>query len=156
MGQVNGTRATVPSTAEATVSTSAVNRFVAATMMQTKVARAWTTLLEQATVWLPRDAFGAWGTSPAGTRPEDVPGAVRVAAMDAAWRRNVEAFLWRKTEGIAYALSTMELEMGLTGMGDAALDYAAGQDQVSMNRAVDRSLRRAWFESLPLVRALRS
>ena len=146
--------------------TSAVNKLVASTLREAQAGRRWLAVLEQSDAWLPRDAFGAWeqieafaawGKAPgSSTAVEDVHGAILVADMDLAYRRNVEAFLWRKAKGIAASQATMELEVELAGMSEAALDSAGAHDQMWMHRATDENARRAWFEDLPLVRALRA
>lgn len=146
--------------------TSAVNKLVVSTLRETKAGRRWLAILEQSDVWVPRDAFAAWEQIEAfaawdqapgsSTAVQDVRGAIPVADMNLAYRRNVEAFLWRKAKGIAASQATMELEMEFAGMGDRALDSACAHDQMWMHRATDENARRAWFEDLPLVRALRA
>ena len=136
--------------------TSAVDKLVVATMRQAAVGRVWLSVLRQDVVWTPRDAFAAWGNAPSGTAIEDVPGVVPISSMDLAYRRNVEAFLWRKTKGLAFSQTSCELEMELADMGENARDGAAAQDAVWMQRATDDNARRAWFESMPLIRALRA
>ena len=141
-------------------------KLVAGTLRGAKVGRRWLVILEQGAVWVPRDAFvawerqeafAAWGKAPGSCTPvEEVPGAILVADMDLAYRRNVEAFLWRKAKRLAESQATAELEMELADMGENARDGAAAQDAVWMQRATDDNARRAWFESMPLIRALRA
>ncbi len=65
--------------------------------------------------------------------------------MDLAYRRNVDAFLWRKTKDLAFSQTSTELETELAGMGDNALDHAAREVGAGPSAAILRvSERTIW------------
>jgi hypothetical protein len=132
---------------------SGLDRLAIDAVRQAKVGRMWLSVLAQDGFWVPRDAFAALANAPTGTGIDHIPGAVSIASMSLAYRRNVEAFLWRKTKDLAFSQTNMELEMELAGMGDNALDHAARQVGAGRAAAILRVSERTFWRDRAAIAA---
>lgn len=117
----------------------------------------WLAVLEQTDWWVPRgawDAFGSASVQVGPVRPNfDVPGLVRTAEMDVAWRQSVLRFMWRKSAAITFGQSLAGLFVSGSDYGP---DHAWDEDASFADLARDEVRRRVWFDRMPLVSHLRA
>lgn len=119
-------------------------------------ARLWKAILDQDEFWVPKGAWTAFGEASIRlggviVRPEfTVDGVIKVADMDASYRRATVSFIWRKSAGIVSALAW-------TGLFDGGGPYDHGRpddfnsDASLFALARDEVKRRDWFNQLPLI-----
>lgn len=134
----------------------------------------WHALLDQDTFWVPQPAWPEYGKAslrlltdveqPSGrthlnlaVAPTfDVAGVLRVADMGESYRATVLQFLWRKTAKLCEAMSWSNLVDDFGPQGDMAQLAVEAEMEQWARLAADEQERRAWFDALPLVRALRA
>src|SRR5690606_23564709 len=88
----------------------------------------------------------------------NVAGSVAIDDMELSWRRSAVSFLWRQSRRHCAALAWGTFHTSdpfRDEMPDDVVDEIIDADLEWDRRANDEAVRRAWFDSTPLVRKLR-